>query len=156
MNKILIATFIAFSAWACGSSANLDNGKSRSISHYWKDYKKWYKTSHNNPITGDETRFLGGKHRGNEGYRVIYINSKGQAINQGKAPYTYPEGTVVVKEQYKDKMSYESGEKPELNIMIKMAAGQSTQTSDWGFVMGAMQEIHSGDSGKSKVLRWLS
>ena len=149
LKKIIIAV-IALVVLVGGTAFYLDNTTVTPISHFWKDYKTWYKTTGNEPITGDETRFLSGKHRGEEGYRVIYINAIGATINKGKAPYKYPEGTVVVKEQYKSKSSYEAGKKPALSIMVKMENGTSPETGDWGYVTGFRRKIHIGTSKNAK------
>ena len=146
MKKTILMIIIAIIVIGAGTGFQLYNAEITPISHFWKDYKTWYKTTGATPITGDDTRFLGGKHEGTEGYRVIYINKKGAPINKGKAPFNYPEGTVVVKEQYKNERSFESGKKPDLSIMIKLAKGISPATGDWGYVTGFKRKIHQGNS----------
>lgn len=150
MKKTIIMSFIALIVLVGGSVFYLYNAETTPISHYWEGYQTWYKTTGNLPVTGDETRFLGGKHRGEEGYRVIYINDKGAATNKGKAPYQYPEGTVVVKEQYKNKEGFKSGSKPDLTIMIKLAKGASRPTGDWGYITDFRRKIHSGKSSNAE------
>ena len=72
-------------------------------------YRTWYRITHLEPNTGDVTGgFLGSVHKGKKGYREIYINSIGEATNKGTAPYNYPVGTIIVKEEYKDKESWET------------------------------------------------
>ncbi len=150
MKKTLIMFFIALIVLGGGTFFYLYTAETTPISYHWEGYKNWYKTTGNTPVTGDETRFLGGKHRGDEGYRVIYINAIGEPINKAKGPYNYPEGTVVVKEQYKTKDSYESGSKPDLSIMIKLAKGASPPTGDWGYVTDFRRKIHSGRSSNAE------
>ena len=136
MRKIIITAVLTLLLLGGGITYYLYTTDHTPISHYWENYQSWYKTSGNKPITGDETRFLGDTHRGETGYRVIYINDIGAAMNKIQGPYDYPEGTVIVKEQYKSLKSYESGRKPQLTIMIKLAEGSSPETGDWGYVSG--------------------
>lgn len=102
----------------------------------WANYKSWYKVTADEPNTGDPTGFLDAKHKGLKAYRDIFINSVGEATNKGESDFPYPEGTILVKEAFKDKAAWEAQKKPELTIMIKMASGASPETGDWEFVMG--------------------
>jgi len=107
----------------------------------WADYKSWFKIT-KEPNTGDPTGFLDKKHRGEGAYRDVYVNSVGESLMRGNGSFPYPEGTVIVKEAFKDKKSYDAQKKPELTIMVKQATGTAADTNDWMFVMGA--------SGKAK------
>lgn len=100
----------------------------------YKDYKSWYQIT-KEPNTGDPTGFLGGMHRGENAYREIYINSVGESEHKSSAPYNYPEGTVVVKEQYKNESKWEKGSGAGLTVMVKLAQGESPETGDWGYIM---------------------
>lgn len=145
-----IITIIALCILLGGSSFTTYEVEAPFPAKIWKDYKNWYKPAGDAPITGDETRFLGGMHQGKEGYRVVYINPIGEIANKGEAPYEYPIGTIVVKEQYKDKKSYEAGRKPAIKIMVKLKKGVSPNTNDWGFVTGFnKRKIHAGESKKA-------
>jgi len=114
----------------------------------WNNYKEWYNVT-KKPNTGDPTGFLDGKHGGTDAFREIYINSLGESVNKGEEDFPYPEGTIVVKEAFKNRKRYEQQKKPEITIMIKLAEGASPETNDWEFVMGAKGKKRG--SGTSKL-----
>ncbi len=116
----------------------------------WDGYESWTKITKDEPNTGDPTGFVEKRHNGKDGYREIYINDIGAAVNQGHAPYKYPEGTIVVKESYKNKATWQKKGKKVLTIMIKQAEGTSPETGDWGYVMGAKGKISTGTSKWAK------
>ena len=116
----------------------------------WDGYISWYKITKDAPNTGDPTGFIEKRHNGKKAYREIYINDIGEAVNLGAAPYKYPEGTVVVKETYKDKATWEKKGKKVLTIMIKQADGTSPETGDWGYIMGAKGKLSTGTSKWAK------
>ena len=116
----------------------------------WDGYTDWYHITKDAPNTGDPTGFVEKRHNGPKGYREIYINSVGEAINKGGAPYKYPEGTIIVKESYKNKATWEKKGKKVLTIMIKQAEGSSPETGDWGYVMGAKGKLSIGTSKWAK------
>jgi hypothetical protein len=114
------------------------------IDSRWVDYKNW--TSINNkPITGDHTGFLGSLHRGAEGVRVVYVNDIGLAANQGSAPYQYPIGTVIVKEQYKNMAKYNDGKKPDLTIMVKVTDNAANPSENWAWSRGLSKTAKTDD-----------
>jgi len=97
-------------------------------------YRTWYRITYLEPNTGDITGgFLGRTHKGKEGYREIYINSIGEAINKGTAPYNYPTGTIIVKEEYKDKDSWQKKDNPKIKVMKKLEPGASPESKDWAY-----------------------
>lgn len=97
-------------------------------------YRTWYRITHLEPNTGDVTGgFLGSVHKGKEGYREIYINSIGEATNKGTAPYNYPVGTIIVKEEYKDRGSWETKANPKIKVMKKLKPGASPESNDWAY-----------------------
>jgi hypothetical protein len=117
----------------------------------YSDYKNWYHITKDNPNTGDPTGFLGGKHKGIKAYREVYINAVGEQVNKGTAPYKYPPGTVIIKEEYKNKKSWESGKNPTIKVMLKLSPGESPETGDWGFASNLnSKKIAKGKSGKAK------
>jgi hypothetical protein len=116
----------------------------------WDGYTDWYKITKDAPNTGDPTGFIEKRHNGKKAYREIYINDIGKAVNLGPAPYKYPEGTIVVKESYKDKATWQKKGKKVLTIMIKQAEGTSPETGDWGYVMGAKGKLSTGTSKWAK------
>ena len=97
-------------------------------------YRTWYRITHLEPNTGDVTGgFLGRVHKGKDGYREIYINSIGEATNKGTAPYNYPTGTIIVKEEYKNKESWETKANPKIKVMKKLKPGASPESKDWAY-----------------------
>jgi len=81
------------------------------VGNPWDGYKSWTKITAGNPNTGDPTGFLEKRHNGQKAFREIYINSTGAATQQGHAPYKYSEGTILVKETFKNKAAYDKGSK---------------------------------------------
>lgn len=119
----------------------------------WADYLSWYKVTPE-PETGDPTGFLGSVHDGRDAYRQIYVNSLGQGVNQGAANLPYPEGTILVKESFNNETALAARRNPDLTLMIKLAAGQSPETGDWEYVMGANGARRgTGDSGLGAFCR---
>lgn len=115
------------------------------------DYKSWYKITEGNPNTGDPTGFLGGRHKGVEAYREVYVNKVGEEVNKGSAPYKYPAGTMIVKEEYKDEAAWKTTKNPSIKLMVKLETGESPETGDWGFASKLnIKKIASGKTGKAK------
>jgi cytochrome P460 len=106
----------------------------------WKDYKSWTKIT-KEPNTGDPTGFLSKKHGGVKAYRDIFVNPVGADayVNQ---QFPLPEGTIVIKEAFKNKAAWEAQSKPEFTVMVKLATGSNPDTGDWKWFMG--------DSGSEK------
>ncbi len=102
----------------------------------WVDYKSWTQITKDRVSTGDPTGYLDGKHKGKKGYREIYINDVGKDTILGTAPYNYPVGTIIVKEQYKNKARWEAQKKPDLTVMVKVADSGSIDPRNWGFATG--------------------
>lgn len=97
----------------------------------WADFKSWTKVTELEPTTGNPTRFLGGQHQGDEGYRDVYVNDVAKDTLMGSAPYNFPEGSVIVKEQFASKADWEAGRKPGHTISIKVAAGDTLSKDNW-------------------------
>jgi len=146
---ILAIGFIGLSAFK-PKTENYKPLKTESLGNPWDNYRSWTKVTKDEPNTGDPTGFVEKRHSGKMGYREIYINSVGAAIRAGHAPYKYPEGTMLVKEAYKNKAAYEKGKKYIVTVMIKQKAGTSPATQDWGFVMGAKGKVSIGTSHWAK------
>ncbi len=102
----------------------------------WAQYKNWHQVTPQ-PTTGDPTGFLDKKHRSLKAYRVIYINVIGEATNKGEQAFPYPEGTIIVKEAFRNKSNWERQRGAQLTIMVKLAAGTSPGTGDWEYINGA-------------------
>jgi len=133
MNKLRFkqtATVIAMVAFISGCAA-LGSPDDR-----WADYKTWTKITEGRVSTGDPTGFVGKVHAGPKGYRDIFVNQAGLATNQGSAPYNYPAGSVLVKEQYKDKAAWEAQKSPDLTIMVKVADSANPEVSAWAYAAG--------------------
>jgi len=117
----------------------------------YSDYETWYKITKDAPNTGDPTGFLDGKHRGVTAYRDVYINKIGEAVNKGTAPYKYPVGTMIVKEEYKDEVAWRKQANPRIKLMVKLEQGKSPETGDWGYASKLnASKIATGTSSKAK------
>ena len=101
----------------------------------WADYKSWTKITEGEPSTGDSMA-LGGVHMGTEGYRDVYVNDIGLEMITGDGPYDFPEGTVVVKEQFASKADWEAGEGAQHTISLKVADNPGTASEDWNWAAG--------------------
>ncbi|MFK8082159.1 MAG: cytochrome P460 family protein [Granulosicoccus sp.] len=97
----------------------------------WADYKDWTRVTADEVSTGDPTGVLGGVHMGNEGYREVYVNDIAKDTLYGSAPYNYPAGSVIVKEQYASKADWEAGRKPAHTVSVKVAASDTSEKKDW-------------------------
>jgi hypothetical protein len=113
----------------------------------WDNYLSWYKVTPQ-ATTGDPTGYLTNVHDGINAYRQIYVNSTGEAVNRGTQGMPYPQGTILLKESFNNEAALEARRNPDLTIMIKLAQGQSPETGDWEYVMGADgSQRGSGESG---------
>lgn len=97
----------------------------------WADYKNWTHVTADEVSTGNPTKFLGGVHMGDEGYREVYVNDIAKETLMGSAPYNYPAGSVIVKEQYANKADWEAGRKAAHTVSVKVSASETSQKSDW-------------------------
>ncbi len=114
----------------------------------WDDYKSWYKAT-KEPNTGDPTGFLDSKHRGEQAYRDVFVNSIAESVMKGESAFPFPEGSIIVKEAFDDKEDYDAQKGPELTIMVKLADGVAPDTNNWLFIMGASGTV-SGTGMDSK------
>lgn len=103
----------------------------------WADFKSWTKINEAaGPQTGDETRFLGNVHKGPKGYRDVYVNDIGAAALAGEGPYNFPEGTVVVKEQFNDQAAWESQTGGAVTVSLKATGGEELSKDNWIWATG--------------------
>lgn len=109
----------------------------------WADFKSWTKVNAE-PGTGNPTNFLGGVHQGDEGYRDVYVNDIGKEALLGSAPYNFPAGTVLVKEQFASKADWEAGRKPAHTISVKATASDELSKDDWVWA-----DSYKGSAGES-------
>lgn len=157
-NKIIaLIALIGIGVFGLMSFNNVKSNEYTAVEHNnattanpWDGYTSWYHVTKDAPNTGDPTGFIEKRHDGAKAYREIYMNDIGESIQQGSAPYKYPEGTIVVKETYKNKEAWEAKKKVVLTIMIKQAEGTSPETGDWGYVMGAKGKLSIGTSKWAK------
>jgi hypothetical protein len=113
--------------------ATTDAGKTSAAD--FADYQGWTKVN-TETITGDVTAMLGSAHEGNKGFREVYVNAAGEAVALGRAAYPFPEGTVVVKESYKDSGG-SKGALANLTIMAKRESGYDSDNGDWEYIMAS-------------------
>jgi hypothetical protein len=97
----------------------------------WANYKNWNKITEGRVLTGDPSESLGDVHRAPRGYREVYVNNIGLETINGKAPYKYPVGTVIVKEQYKNKDAWIAKKSPEHTIMVKVTDSIEPDEINW-------------------------
>lgn len=147
---IFVLGGIVLNSFTSLEKSNYTSAVVKDLNPLWNGYTKWYKVTKDKPNTGDPTGFLDGKHKGTKAYRVIYINSVGEATIQKSGDNVYPAGTVVVKEAFKNKAAMDAKKKPQVTVMVKLEAGKSPETGDWGFVMGAGGKVSTGTSRWAK------
>ena len=133
MNKLRFKQLTAVVAMAAVVAGCASFG---SADERWADYKNWTKITEGRVSTGDPTGFVGTVHAGPKGYRDIFVNSTALATNQGTAPYNYPVGSVIVKEQYKDKAAWEAQKSPDVTVMVKIGSSANPDVSNWAFAAG--------------------
>ncbi len=101
----------------------------------WADYKSWTKITEGEPSTGN-SQALGEVHMGAEGYRDVYVNEVGLAMLTSDGPYDFPEGTVIVKEQFPNRADWEAGKHAAYTISLKVADNPGTTSADWNWAAG--------------------
>lgn len=87
----------------------------------WAEFRTWTKVTDGE--TGDPTNFIGNVHAGPTGYRDVYINDTGLDTINVSDPRSFPVGTVLVKEQFKNKAAWESGKGGAVTVGLKVAGG---------------------------------
>ncbi len=109
----------------------------------WADYKTWTKITEGRTGTGDPTGFIGNVHKGRDGYRDVYVNDIGKDTLLGSAPYVFPVGSVVVKEQFNNKADWEAQKNPGVTVSLKAVEGSGAATN-WIWA-----NSYTGTAGKS-------
>lgn len=113
----------------CSSSPSYDgNTDSR-----WADFKTWTKITEGRTGTGDPTGLVASVHKGTNGYRDVYVNDIALSTNQGSAPYNYPVGSVIVKEQFDDLAAFKSQNPTDLTIMVKVKESGNKEAANWAW-----------------------
>lgn len=97
----------------------------------WADYKTWTKITEGKVGTGDPTGFIGNVHKGPEGYRDVYVNDIGAAMLESEGPYNFPEGTVVVKEQFDNEAAWKAGTGAGVTVSVKQSASDAPSKDNW-------------------------
>ena len=110
----------------------------------WADFKSWTKVTELEPSTGNPTGFLGGLHQGDEGYRDVYVNDIAKEVLLGSAPYNFPAGSVIVKEQFASKEDWEAQRKPGHTISVKATASDQLAKENWIWA-----DSYKGTAGES-------
>jgi hypothetical protein len=133
MKKFFITLFIlsilSFSIYAGGGAEDLTPTQSSSFS----SYASWTKVN-SETINGDVTGFLGAAHERSKGFREIYVNDIGESVEFGNQAYPFPEGSIIVKESFKNKDG-SKGDLSNLTIMVKRENGYSDDYGDWEYIM---------------------
>ncbi len=111
----------------------------------WADYKSWTNVTAGTEPTGDPTGLLAVVHKGPEGYRNVYVNDIAKETLLGDAPYVYPVGSVVVKEQFDNKADWEAGENAGVTISVKASGGETVSKDDWIWA-----DSYKGSAGASQ------
>lgn len=130
-SKIRTGFAVAIAAVLVAGCASSLNPFAREADERWADYKTWTKITEGKTGTGDPTGLIKTVHMGPDGYRDVYVNDIGKAALEGSAPYLFPAGTVVVKEQFSSKANWEAGKKPGVTVSIKATGGDAVNRDDW-------------------------
>jgi hypothetical protein len=124
-----LISLITIGISGCASSPSYDGNTDKR----WADFKKWTKITQGRTGTGDPTGLVAAVHKGTNGYRDVYVNNIALKTSQGSAPYSYPVGSVIVKEQFDDLAAFNSQQPTDLTIMVKLADNGSNDAKNWGW-----------------------
>ena len=138
--KPVLALSVAVLFTSCAS-----NDYSKITNNNWKNFKNWTKVTTLKPETGDTTGFLAGVHKGSKGYRDVFVNSIGAKALLGSAPYNFPKGTVIVKEQFDDLATYEKQVATDITIMVKLKDSDTLSADNWGFAESQDAEVKANN-----------
>jgi hypothetical protein len=153
MNRAVVLVFVAGGLFGCTvfTQINAIEEKPKQVKKtQWDGYRDWYHLTRGRAITGDPTGHLGNKEV-EKGYREVFFNKTGEKVAKGKAPYVYPEGTVIVREVYSDKKAWEAKKEPVLTISIKLAKGAAPDSKDWEYVLVVPGQKEQRGRGKSET-----
>ncbi len=101
----------------------------------WADFKTWTKVTEGTEPTGDPSKLLGVVHKGENGYRDVYVNDIAKEALLGPAPNDFPVGSVIVKHQFDDKAAWEAG-KGDVTVSIKSADDGTRNADNWIWAAG--------------------
>jgi hypothetical protein len=153
MKRVAVLVFVAGAllGWMALPQINATEDKPEEAKKtQWAGYRAWYHLTKGRAITGDPTGFLGDK-TVEKGYREVFVNKAGERTMKGKAPYVYPEGTVIVREVYRDKEAWEAKTTPVLTISMKLAKGAAPDSKDWEYVLAVPGKQEQRGRGKSET-----
>lgn len=133
MNKVRILRMVILGILIMGlaTCASTDATKTKAMD--FANYQNWTKVN-SETITGDVSGALGSAHEGTQGFREVYVNMTGEAVSLGKTAYPYPEGTILVKESFKDSGG-KKGDLANITIMVKREGGFDSGNGDWEYLM---------------------
>ncbi len=144
MKKSVFITLGVIAASTLVANCSTITAPFRDADPRWADFKTWTKVTELEPSTGNPTGFLGGVHQGDEGYRDVYVNDIAKEVLLGGAPYNYPAGSVIVKEQFASKADWEAGRKPGHTISVKATASDELSKDNWVWA-----DSYKGSAGES-------
>jgi hypothetical protein len=130
MKNFLILGCIAALFISCGTIADDPNATPMEA---YSGYLSWQKVN-SATITGDSTGVLGSAHAGEAGFREVYVNATGAAVSAGSAPLPYPEGSIIVKESFKNSGG-SKGALTSVTVMTKRSEGYDPENGDWEYGM---------------------
>lgn len=139
--KVGITLSISALIYGCVSSATYKGDADRR----WADFKDWTKVTESQPTSGDPIGFIGNIHKGRTGYRDVYVNDVGLKAIRGTAPYRYPVGTVIVKEQFDDLAAFRAQQPAELAIMVKLKQSSVPDEITWGWAVGYEGKVKANE-----------
>lgn len=97
-------------------------------------YQGWHKV---NAVTlsGDPNGSLQGVHMARNGLREIYVNEVGEAVSiaGGPDPLPYPEGSVLLKETFKE-VGGQKGTLTDIFVMVKRDANYDPANNNWEYI----------------------
>jgi len=131
ISKTKAGIAIAVAAILVAGCASSLNPFAREADERWADYKSWTKITEGKTGHGDPTGLIKTVHKGPDGYRDVYVNDIGKEAILGGAPYIFPAGTVVIKEQFGNKADWEAGKNAGVTVSIKTSGGETVNKDDW-------------------------
>jgi len=111
----------------------------------WADFKNWTKVTEGTEPTGDPSKLLGVVHKGENGYRDVYVNDIAKDALLGPAPNDYPEGSVIVKHQFDNKADWEAGKNGDVTVSIKSADDGTRNKDNWTWAAGMKAKAGPSD-----------
>ena len=111
----------------------------------WADFKTWTKVTEGTEPTGDPSKLLGVVHKGENGYRDVYVNDIAKDALLGDAPNDFPEGSVIVKHQFDNKADWEAGENGDVTVSIKSADDGTRNKDNWTWAAGMKAKAGPSD-----------